>query len=52
MLTLILIVLTLAFWCGYVGFYFRQEIYAWFDNRWGPQSRVEKPKRQRRGLYD
>ncbi len=51
MLILILIGLTILFWTGYVMVYFWEEIYGWFDNRWGPPSRPEKTKMKRR-FYD
>ncbi len=52
MLIALLIVLTAIFWVGYVAIYFWDEIYAWFDNRWGPKHRPVKVKRPRRGIYE
>lgn len=51
MLVAILVVLTLAGWVGFVAVYFWEDIFAWYDNRWGPPSRTEKPRTRRR-LYD
>ena len=52
MLLFSLIVIAIVGWCGTFIWYFWTEIYAHFDNRFGPKHRVEKPKKHRRGWYD
>ncbi len=52
MLVPILIGLAVVFWTGYFVVYFWNEIYGWFDNRWGPPSRPPKKTKMKRRLYD
>jgi NADH:ubiquinone oxidoreductase subunit H len=55
MLTAILVVLTAILWCGIVLLYFRGEITRWWDNRYGPDHKEEKPfsnKKKFWQLYD
>ncbi len=55
MLIAILVVLTAIFWGGMGYLYFRPEITRWWDNRYGPDHKEEKPvsdKKKFWRLYD
>ncbi len=43
MLVAILIILCIVLWSGIVVAYFRDEIYAWYDNKFGPD--LTRPKK-------
>jgi NADH:ubiquinone oxidoreductase subunit H len=48
-----LVILAVVMWFGIWALYFRAEIFAWFDNRFGPAhvpKKVAKPPRRR--MYD
>lgn len=53
MLITILVILNIIFWFGTFGWYFKKEIFAYLDNRFGPAHRAPKmPKPRRKGMYE
>ena len=52
MLTWFLVIVTVVVWTSIYIWYYRTEIYQWFDNRYGPAHSEKKRKPPRRRMYD